>query len=118
MDAERSQFQQDIFDSRPTNSKLFFFLNLPGGPDFIMKNGATIKISTGEIQNEWPGDNRHFDDEQFIIEADQFRNSEAEDFPTFASFNRRYTSPSRSCTSRDRCTLIATFPGSALRSAA
>ncbi len=35
--------------------------------------------STGKIEHEWTGDNRHFNDLQFVVSANQLGHIEAED---------------------------------------
>lgn len=63
-----------------SNIELFAFLSFPFSPCFLGEIRRRIKICASKIQNKWTHDNRHFDNEQLVVNADQLRNIEPQNF--------------------------------------
>jgi hypothetical protein len=66
-------------DLPPAVLKLLALLLLPIRPDILGKLRPRVKVSPGEIQNEWPLDDGHFEDAQPVIRTDQLGHVEAQD---------------------------------------
>src|ERR1039458_540437 len=70
---------QDPLDLGPAVLELLTLVRFPIRPDLLGKLRPRVKVSPGEIQNEWGLYNRHFDQAQSIVGTDQLRHIESED---------------------------------------
>ncbi len=60
-------------------------LEFPFSPGFLREVRQSIEICASKIQNEWTYDNRHFDNQQHLIHADQLRDVETQDLADASS---------------------------------
>src|SRR5437762_9775752 len=65
--------RQNLFDPPPASFELLALVGLPIRPDIRRKFWANVEMGAGEIKHEGPLDDRHFDDAQLIIAADELR---------------------------------------------
>src|SRR5439155_17463746 len=79
VDAVGFQFAQDRLDLGPVVAKLFGFVGAPVVPDFLGKVWGTVEVGTGEIENERPRDDGHFDGPQLVVKAQDLRDFAATD---------------------------------------
>src|SRR5205085_4558424 len=76
----------DSLRSCPMSTELLPLLRFPLRPDFVRELRSRVQVSTGEIQNEWAGDDCHLDYPQVVIGPDELGNVEPEDFGDASDF--------------------------------
>src|SRR5207249_5964394 len=69
---------ENLPDFAPAGFEFVSHICLPVVPYIRWKFGTGVKVCAGEIQDEWPFDDGHFDDSRVIVESYQLRNIEAE----------------------------------------
>lgn len=74
------QCAHDGLDLRPVCAELFAFSGFPLGPNLLRELRPNAGGFSGEVQHQRPPDDGHFDHAQLVVEADQLRHVEAEDF--------------------------------------
>jgi hypothetical protein len=70
---------KDRLDFRPARTELLFFLRTPIRHYFFGEVGRLVEIGAGEIENERPGHDGHFDDPKFIVIGEHFGNGATTD---------------------------------------
>lgn len=58
---------------------MLMFIGLPLRPNFLREFRRCVEICARKIQNKWSCDDGHFDDQEFIVKANDSRNLEAGD---------------------------------------
>src|SRR5258708_26952323 len=72
--AEAFQVAKDGFNLRPACAELLLFFNSPVREHFFRKIRGLVEERAGEVENEWPANDRHFNDPQSVIVAQELRN--------------------------------------------
>src|SRR6266568_7761723 len=70
---------EDTSDLGPAVVELLALVRFPIGPDTLWELGARVEVGTGEIQNEWPLDDGHFEHPHVVVRAHQLRHVEPQD---------------------------------------
>src|SRR5881628_1539862 len=84
-----SEFFEGVQNSTnigPSGVELLSHVRLPVGPHIRWKFRTRVEVRAGEIQNEWPFDDGHFEHAQIVVAIDQLRHIESQD-STYCRFS-------------------------------